>query len=865
MGSTLRIGGLASGLDIDELVEKLMFAERAPLDKLEQQKQTYEWTRDAYRNVYTQLTTFDTYIADNLVLKSFLTKTSTSSNSSLVDATATGSASGTLTIEGVSQLAEAARATGSQVNAIGTTKLRDLLGENISQNYIEIRAIQKDGTIASTATKIEFTLDMTVDDFVNKINKSNAGVSAIFENGRMSITAKNTGDVKGSAEIVVESGQEIFQKFGFTLSGTDSKELANNGKNAIFQVNGIATERSSNTFSINGYNVTLKSTFNSIQTIAEKFNAAKAELNNARVNKNDKEQLYIDAQNSYYNGADTTKSYTAIHNTAYLNAFGNDTLSLSEQEVFNKLGSSFWKTITDAEINAIVGKTSVEEIKDSGLFDKLTDKQIEALIGLDEATINKFTEHAKYQVYGTKLKDFDANTITKIKSFSYDSDEELEDIRKRIDEELDVSDEVKTALKSLSKEDLTNLFAASEDTLSLYQRKAQADDLKSKYNALGDSFFNDLENDEITTIITIDFSQEDAISSIKDIDEDLYNKLKNLSPSQVTALASLSEDNLNKFKSLAEQNISRSDYLKAKSEYEAAETRLTNAQNTFNTALADAKNANIILGDGENATIDTNSDAYKNALTSDSVKITSTTNVDDIVSKIKDFVKTYNGLITQLNTLLKEKKNRDFPPLTDAQKKEMDDDEIEKWEAKAKTGLLRNDSILQSALSSMRALVYEANPAVSNSKYNTLYSIGITTSNSYTDGGTLTIDENKLRAALEDDPDAVAALFTNAAGKKDDTIIVNNEEKKVDTRGYLTKLREVLSNTKIKIEKKAGRSTMTENSYSLGKSLIEIKERIDVWKKKLESIENRYWKQFTALETAVSKYNSNASFFTPQN
>ena len=65
----MRIGGLASGMDIDALVEKLMNAERAPLNKLTQKKTTYEWQRDAYRDVNTKLKTFDTYIADNLVLK----------------------------------------------------------------------------------------------------------------------------------------------------------------------------------------------------------------------------------------------------------------------------------------------------------------------------------------------------------------------------------------------------------------------------------------------------------------------------------------------------------------------------------------------------------------------------------------------------------------------------------------------------------------------------------------------------------------------------------------------------------------------------------------------------------------------------
>ena len=54
-----RIGGLASGMDIDSMVEKLMQAEKAPLNKLYQKKQTHEWQRDAYRDVNKKLNAFD--------------------------------------------------------------------------------------------------------------------------------------------------------------------------------------------------------------------------------------------------------------------------------------------------------------------------------------------------------------------------------------------------------------------------------------------------------------------------------------------------------------------------------------------------------------------------------------------------------------------------------------------------------------------------------------------------------------------------------------------------------------------------------------------------------------------------------------
>ncbi len=237
-----------------------------------------------------------------------------------------------------------------------------------------------------------------------------------------------------------------------------------------------------------------------------------------------------------------------------------------------------------------------------------------------------------------------------------------------------------------------------------------------------------------------------------------------------------------------------------------------------------------------------------------------------MMNKIKEFVTTYNGLIKDLSEQTKETKYRSFAPLTDEQRKDMSENEIKLWEEKAKSGLLRGDTILRSGLSSMRALVYQENPAVSNPKFNTLFNIGITTTKNYNDGGQLQIDEKKLQKALEEDPDAVAALFSNLDGKQKDTITVTDKDgnittKEADTRGYLQKLRGAMDSFKIDIEKKAGRASATEQTYSIGKNIVDTNKRIDTWQEKLKDIEARYWKQFSAMEQAINKANSQSSMF----
>lgn len=257
------------------------------------------------------------------------------------------------------------------------------------------------------------------------------------------------------------------------------------------------------------------------------------------------------------------------------------------------------------------------------------------------------------------------------------------------------------------------------------------------------------------------------------------------------------------------------------------------------------RDSNTFMVNGFNVTLDNTYEGTK------PITITSKTDVDNMVDKIKKFVETYNGLVDSLTGKTKETKYRDYTPLTDEQKVDMDEKEIEKWEEKAKSGLLRNDPLIRSGLSELRGLMYQKGGS-SNSMLDTLHEMGITTTSSYLDGGKLEINEDKLRAAISKDPQAVADTFTKSVAKGE-----SGEE------GIVQKLRSSLSKTMLNIEKKAGKTTMTEHNYSIGKNLLNVDDRITSWKSKLVGIEERYWKQFTAMETAINKANQQSSLFTP--
>ena len=233
------------------------------------------------------------------------------------------------------------------------------------------------------------------------------------------------------------------------------------------------------------------------------------------------------------------------------------------------------------------------------------------------------------------------------------------------------------------------------------------------------------------------------------------------------------------------------------------------------------------------------------------VTISSNTDSDAVVNQVKSFVELYNGLIESLNSPIKEKKDYNYSPLTDAQKAEMSEDEIKKWEEKAKQGILRNDNAISSVVSNMRTAIYSISTD-KDKQYNALYKIGITTSGTYSDNGKLVIDEDKLKAAIEANPEAIADLFTRSKG-------ANGSE---DQGGLITQLRSIAKIGIDTIATKAGKEGSADNSFTLGKNLISVEEKIEEWKTKLKEIEERYFDQFTAMEQAIQKANSQASLFT---
>lgn len=206
------------------------------------------------------------------------------------------------------------------------------------------------------------------------------------------------------------------------------------------------------------------------------------------------------------------------------------------------------------------------------------------------------------------------------------------------------------------------------------------------------------------------------------------------------------------------------------------------------------------------------------------------------VDAVKSFVEAYNTLTEKLKALLNEKdESRNYPPLTEAQRKELSEKEIEAWEEKAKSGLLRNNPMLRTLLNTLRSAFFTT---LGGTGLN-MSSIGLTTAGYYEENaGQLVLDEEKLRKALEKNGDQVVQMFLGGAGSE---------------KGLVTLFRDAFSQARKSIV--SSLDTISEKIGDYGDLIVRLEQQYD-------EISERYYNKFSAMETALARLNSQASFIS---
>jgi flagellar hook-associated protein 2 len=244
---------------------------------------------------------------------------------------------------------------------------------------------------------------------------------------------------------------------------------------------------------------------------------------------------------------------------------------------------------------------------------------------------------------------------------------------------------------------------------------------------------------------------------------------------------------------------------------------------------------------------------------------------------IKKFVEEYNKMVelftTQTTTnRAKSDKYTYYEPLTEEQRSAMNEKDIELWEEKAKTGMLYRDNIVSQIATQMREMMYTQVTREDGSKIS-LYQIGITTSSDDNYGGKLKIDESKLKAALEKDPEAIKDLFTQSAYKKNpdgswtNELMpmkdVNERNARMPHEGIAERLNDIIKNAvefEGSIYNHAGiKGTAYATNNTISRQLSDYDNKLDDMIKLLMKREDYYYQMFARMESAMAKADSQSS------
>ncbi|MCC0783687.1 flagellar filament capping protein FliD [Clostridioides sp. ES-S-0108-01] len=233
-------------------------------------------------------------------------------------------------------------------------------------------------------------------------------------------------------------------------------------------------------------------------------------------------------------------------------------------------------------------------------------------------------------------------------------------------------------------------------------------------------------------------------------------------------------------------------------------------------------------------------------------KLTSITDTEEATKNMKAFVEDYNKLMDKVYGLIVTKKSKDYPPLTDTQKEDMTTDEIEKWEKKAKEGILRNDDELRAFVEDIQSMLFGDVKDIE-----TLRKIGISEAKDYNKKGQISFNEDVFSKAIVEDSDKVYKILAGYSSNSDE-------------KGVFEKLKDIIyeyaGSSDSKFTKKAGiEKSASANANIYSKQIAEQEKNINRLIEKMNDKEKRLYSKYSALEALLNQYSSQMSYFSQGN
>lgn len=513
----------------------------------------------------------------------------------------------------------------------------------------------------------------------------------------------------------------------------------------------------------------------------------------------------------------------------------------------------YWAAVTDDDISNFVDTDYTKQ--KTALYDLTDEESMNKLKDTLRSTLEKTNESNETLGKANKLIDYKLDAINEVSGLSLEERSALiskaAERMTEISSKKELTDEDKAELEELqAKHEI--YVASANDTFNVEVEKKKYEDEKTENQKIIDA--------NAATIDTANkaLADNDGFTAyVNGLNDDITKKNAEL---KETIL-----DNYNTKRSNAKEFVKAYDIVND-----------ANADKTSD----EYKNALQLIGDnsgtgtgavriqGQDAIVELNGATFTSASnnfqingltitanqltdTDEEISITTDTDTQGIYDMIKGFFTEYNTLIKEMDSLYSADSAKGYEPLTDDEKEAMTDKEIEKWEEKIKKALLRRDDTLQSVSDSIKN-AFQKSYEINGKKYS-LSSFGIKTGGYFTSGNneksifhidgdskdsTSSGNTDKLMAAIASDPDTVCEFFNKLAD------------------GVYTELSNKMKGTTLSSAYTVYNDKSMKNEYN------EYTKTIKSWEEKIESYEEKYRKQFTAMEKALATLNSNSSSLT---
>lgn len=859
----IRLSGMTSGLDTDSIVKAMVSSYTTRKEKYQKAQTKLEWTQDAWKSLNTKVYSLYSNISNLRFSTAYnLKKTSVSDTTKATVKAGSGAPSGTQSLK-IKQMAKAGYMTGAEIKADSEKTTLAQLGYTGGDAKLEVKMGDETKSITLSASS-------TMNDVVKELR--NAGLDANYDSSykRFYISSKKTGVAND-----------------FTITGSNI-----DGASALYSL-GIAyggEKTTTGTYSSNPYDE-----YAALHGVSDDETKANIEEAVASYNKLTTDAAKMNAQSkNLMNAVNYGYSYATLQDI-YKKLDANKPGDSDKLKLLEKLGSSrdgaliskngdSYDTYTKTTLTDTNGNTLYKYIDRNNNSHYIaavndTDKHTTSYYDVTESTRTAYTDADGKELEAAHIDHSDDMTTLTVGGKTYKKDEtdgkyylQKEDGTADKTDSITVSQktEYTIAADAVNKTGIESASAAYDTIIESMDEKTKSsyDEALASVQAFEASKDELLGSDDKYSVASLTKAIQNAYAGNgKEAVEQLLAGNGNEDDSFVNKANALEEAAEANTKKAADSNIVKELASKQKdsAEYTQALNDLLDRVNTAYTLQNKALfNSQVKKVAGQDSEIELNGVKYTGdsnsysingltiealAETGDSaISITTSTDTQGVYDKVKDFLTEYNNIINEMTKLYNADSAGSYEPLTDDEKDQMSDKEIEKWETKIKDSLLRRDSTLGSVMTAMQTAMMSS-VEIGGKKYS-LSSFGISTlgflnaaeneQNAYhidgdEDDANTSGKTDKLMAAINDDPDTVMQFMQQLSTNLYSAI--GDKMKSTDLSSAFT----IYNDKQMKTEYTNYTKTIKE------------------WEKKISDREDYYYNKFTQMESAMTKLNSTQS------